>query len=440
MKYLCLVVALMAISAGRAAGQDRSITDPDYELKTSGLYQIQKIEADNSAVVSRFPPLHRATTSIDFGEDGTEVIFGLSLAHTRTPMEIPETIAQWLVDETAKSKVNTLVDYASDAFFSTDTARVVGYIKGYDPRAGFSTGMIYAENTITRESHPIVVLVHEDGRFEADIPMQHPVYSGIVFERRWIRFYVEPGQTVSILLDWEEFLEADRQRNIQYQFQHVVYGGPAARVNSELLQVESPTPDYRALEQKIKQQSPADFKHEQDARWKAETAHLERTLANNDWLPQTQSLLRHELALSYANYLYDFLMNRGHYAKEDPTNEALNAPVDKTYYDFVQGLPLDDPSVLASSMFSTFVNRFEFSAPLMSRKRNVSVNAAKPFEDFLRHDRKVALSEEDEEFLAMEREVHEQITAIFNETGGQIPDSVLQSINGRVGRKKHRFL
>src|SRR5690606_21020673 len=124
------------------------------------------------------------------------------------------------------------------AFFSNDTARLVGYLKGYDPRAGFSTGIIYAENVLTRESHPIVVEIYEDGRFEAQIPMRHSIYTGMFINRRPIPFYLEPGQTLSMVIDWAEFLAADRQRNIRYEFHKMVYAGPLARINDELLKTK----------------------------------------------------------------------------------------------------------------------------------------------------------------------------------------------------------
>ena len=42
--------------------------------------------------------------------------------------------------------------YGTD-FFRKDTAHLRGFLKGYDPRAGFSTGMIYTGNEPVSYTH-----------------------------------------------------------------------------------------------------------------------------------------------------------------------------------------------------------------------------------------------------------------------------------------------
>lgn len=108
-------------------------------------------------------------------------------------------------------------DYGTD-FFRKDTAHLRGFLKGYDPRAGFSTGMIYTGNELTREDYPTVIQIHPDGRFEADFLLNHPWEGYISSKRTSIPFYIEPGETLFISLDWEDFLMADRYRDRRYEF------------------------------------------------------------------------------------------------------------------------------------------------------------------------------------------------------------------------------
>lgn len=337
------------------------------------------------------------------------MIYGLSLVSAQpadTPTEeIPPAIQQWLDQALAESKVKELVDYESPAFFSNDTARLVGYLKGYDPRAGFSTGIIYAENVLTRESHPIVVEIYEDGRFEAQIPMRHSIYTGMFINRRPIPFYLEPGQTLSMVIDWAEFLAADRQRNIRYEFHKMVYAGPLARINDELLKTKPTFPDYSALKGKIQQMTPADFKREQVAAWKEAAAQLEAQFAQQALLPQTKTLQRTELMLSYSNYLFDFMMNRRFAATKDSTNEILKVPADDHYYDFLQELPLDRQTIVVPLSFSTFINRFEYCDLFMESSRVVNelTQPKRSLNSFLFEQLNLTPSKEDQEFLALEQ-------------------------------------
>jgi|GEM_PF-198673 len=470
MKFIGVLSVLIVGMVNCLFPQQRVITTPAYEFKTSGIYQIEKIESTgtetrvhvlctfipgwwvnfsketfikpsgtddklfirdmmggsideritmpatgDSAFVLIFPPLPSKTQEIDFAEDGKAVIFGLSLVHSQAPVEsareIPEGVQRWLDQAVAESKVKEPIDYGTSAFFTRDTARLVGYLSGYDPRAGFSTGMIYAENVMTQESYPVVVDVHEDGRFEARIPMQHPIHTAIVFERRWIPFYIEPGQTLSVVLDWDEFLEADRKRNIRYKFSNIDFTGPLAQMNDELLQWEIPYPDYPALQQKQKKMTPADFRREQMPVWEEATASLEKQLAQNKLLPQTETLLRLELMISHSNYLFDFLLNRDYYATQDSTNEVLKVPAEDEYYDFLKALPLDNPCILATRDFSTFINRFEYCKPFEGAYHTVTsmLQPQKHWKSFLFEELGLTPSEDDKEFLEMEQSLQARL-------------------------------
>ncbi len=413
-----LSVLVFGIGDGLFA-QQRSVTYPAFEFRATSIYEIEKIElsaaetrvhvlcrfipgwwvnfssetfirpsgsedrllisgmvggtigqqitmpaSGDSAVVLVFPPVPANTLAIDLAEDGKPVIFGLSLDRSTQPTAaakpLPNAVQRWIDQALADSQVKEPVVYGTDAFFSRDTARLVGYINGYDPRAGFSTGMIYAGNDLTRESYPVVVDVYDDGRFEARIPMQHPIHTYVAFERRVIPFYIEPGQTLSMLLDWDDFLEADRKRNRRYEFGQLSFGGPLARINDELRQWAIPYPDHQVLGEKQRTMTPADFKRAHMPVWEEATASLAARLAQQELLPQTEALLRAELMVSHASYLFDFLMSRNYYAQQDTANAVLKAPVSDDYHDFLANMPLDNPLLLATRDFSTFINRFEY--------------------------------------------------------------------------------
>jgi len=414
MKTCNLFALLLCLSFGLSA-KTTSIINPCYEFKTTGIMNIGKIEltdtatfftinctfipkwwvmfsnervirdsetgqeykikniigatfnerlwmpeSGDSAVALVFPPLPETVKKIDFDQ-----IFGISLdpnkAGTRSPAALLPEVKNWMDAQLAKAKAEPLVDFQSPAFFNDEPARLIGCIKGYDPRAGFSTGIVYSSNEFTRNDFPVVAQILPDGRFEVEIPMNTPKYSYVVFNDQYLfRFYIEPGQTLAMTLDWEEFLIADRKRNIRYKFKQIEFAGPLTSMNEELLAYESPEPDYNSLQEKRKTMTPADFKAEQENALETNRVKFEEHLKNNPLSKKTKTILYNSLVLSNASYLFDFLMNRDYYARQDTANAILKLPVDNTYYDFLKKIDLNDQSLLTTWEFSTFINRFEY--------------------------------------------------------------------------------
>jgi hypothetical protein len=313
-----LIITLLTISISLTA-KNIVIEKPAFEIKTTGIYNITKIElrkketrvhihstfipkwwvrfskknfiqdvttgekhypvaitggefdkkismgaSGDSSFILIYPALPKSVKKLNYAEDDKAIIFGISLdpkaQHEPRSQTIPTDIRNWLDAEHSKAKRKQMVNYESPGFFNSDSARLIGYIKGYDQRVGFSTGMIYAKNEVTNEDYPVIVKIHEDGRFESSIPMHFPKHSYMRFENTSINFYVEPGQTLSVILDWEEFLTADRLRNIRYQFQNIEYDGPAAALNKELNSIKIGSYDYKDLQKAESSKTPAEFK------------------------------------------------------------------------------------------------------------------------------------------------------------------------------------
>lgn len=320
----------------------------------------------------------------------------LSLAHSakayRTVManDIPDSIQNWLDAELAKGKVKTLVDYNSSAFFTRDTARIIGYIKNYD-RQLFTTGISYAGNNITNEDTPIAIIVKEDGRFEAKVPMSHPRHTHALFQGRMFNFYVEPGQTLAVILDWNGPLTEDNSK-----FRTTQYRGPSAEISEGLSKITLKTPD-RDLVRSANKLSPAEFKESLLASWKESEGRLEKDLTKQHISPQAENILRKEIVLMYATSFFNYLSYRESSARNDTASKILKAPVEKSFFNFLQNFSLNDPALLVTSGFSTFVNRFEFSNPLYFR--NSFTVKQKPFHDFLTTDIKLSLSRDDSLYI-----------------------------------------
>jgi hypothetical protein len=192
----------------------------------------------DSMFILIFPKIDKSVEKINLkGEEaGSWSIYGISLnpKAKRRDNTVPQEVRKWIDEELAKASRKTLMDFDAGEFFSHDTARLIGYIKGYDRRAYFSTGTIVMTNEIINEKKFNQVNIDSDGRFECLLPVKYPLYLTIYFDKFSIDFYIQPGTSLSMILDWEEFRKADRLRNIKYKFSDIQFDGATAAVNKEL--------------------------------------------------------------------------------------------------------------------------------------------------------------------------------------------------------------
>ncbi len=498
MKQSILFLFILFFQIGALLAQTKVINNPAYEFKTSGIFNVEKIELSDSAtriyihntflpkwwvsfdrkdtifdsetgkayaitgiegaefdkrlvmpvsgdstIVQIYEPLDKGVRKIDYNKS----IFGISLdesiAGAKKPAEVPAEVTKWLNAEVAKSKRKNPIDFNSSEFFTSGTGRLVGFIKGYDVRSDFSTAIIYASNVITREDFPVVIQIHSDGRFEANIPMNHPLNTQFSLSHFRIPFYLEPGQTLSIILDWEEFLKADRLRNIRYKLQNVVYQGPLAKVNQDLNGFKPKDFDYKKFKKKTETHTPEEFMNDQlsesksqmkllenyiaehsafpnveQTNWKEHVpkdfdqaklkklkAELEQTVKDHNSkviCPQAVSILRTQTQLENATKMFDYVMSRSYQARKDTSNAVLKIPIPANYYGFLKEIPMNDQSMLVSGEFSTFINRFEFCElfrvhPVINQ---ANITPVKSLLSFLQEE-KVPLTEAQEKLLSL---------------------------------------
>lgn len=358
-------------------------------------------ESGEKTIVLIFPPISEGVKKIDYNNE----VFGISLVEgtnkSHKSSEIPELISKWIDKELKKSTNKPLANFSSKEFFNESTGRLIGYIKGYDVRLGFKTGIMYTRNDITREDYPVVIEIHPDGRFEADIPLTNASYSYVVFKNSGVKFYIEPKQTLAMILDWDEFLYADKMRKTRHNFKNITFKGPLAKINEDLIGFNSKDFDYKSFDKKRRTISPQAFKEEEAIEYIKNLENLENYLKNNSISDKAKVLIKSKIDLEHANYLFDFVSNRDYYAKEDPANPILKLPVENDYFDFLQKMDLNDQSLLALGEFSIFVNRLEYSKPILVYPKPNATNTFKPektFEQYLEVE-KITISDNDKVLL-----------------------------------------
>jgi len=231
---------------------------------------------------------------------------------------LPTAIASWLEQELAKSKDQALIALQETNFFGSDTVKIVGYLLGYDRRAGFSSGIIYYSNDLTNEDFPTTIRIQEDGRFETTLIMGYPKVLQLLINDQWIDMYAEPGQTVGLLLDWDDFIAAGQQSDERYNFQHTKYLGPTAAINEQLTSYKQAAIDYRKFLEERLTTTADDFLHRTSTTWADERRRLDSFLVGKNLHPITTKILYNKVDLTYCNLLFDFTYNRDYLATTNP--------------------------------------------------------------------------------------------------------------------------
>lgn len=353
---------------GKDVYLENDTTGERYMIKgIKGIDFDHKIITPNSGdtlVTLVFPHLDKNIKKLNFGEGNKALIFGISLTETASVKKtqgIPNSVQKWLDSQTSQEIVKSSQSNYDLEFFKNDSIKVVGYIKGYDKRAGFSSGIIYQANNLTREDHPTTIQVYDDGRFEVQFPAFHPMRTALLINAQRIPFYAEPGNTVGIILDWRDFLAMDRYRNRSKEFEYIRYFGDNQMINSQLSGFKLERPDYSLLEKLQKTVRPDEFKKAQMGKWFVERKRLDSILMRQNLLSKTQIILKNELDLLFANYLFDYESDRGYFAKQDTSNAILKAVTPRDYFDFIKHIDLNNKSLLINGAFSLFINCFEYS-------------------------------------------------------------------------------
>lgn len=252
-----------------------------------------------------------------------------------------------------------------DDFFHNDSVCLQGYLDGYDPRLGFDSGILYLEDNIISQEYPVVVPIKPDGSFQCKFVLQHPICHNLLLNNNWIPYYAEPGDTVTLYLDWEDLMARSRARDNSYPLPHTAHMGRRADLSylATTLKQSFYYP-YDKLSKAQKTLTPAQFQEQLKpvvAQWQQQADSLCRLYAPSQ---KAVSLIRNQMAMQVGSTYLNFQMSRNYYAQQDSTNRVLQVQPDASYYNFLKEMPLNEQSALANSNISTFINRFEYMNPL----------------------------------------------------------------------------
>lgn len=456
--FICLIPLI-------AAAQVKVIENPDYSIRNTGLETISKIELQDTVTkvymhisflpgwwveyyptdflkpvnsddkyfllgveneelnkqlstpsgeadyVLLFPPLDKSIKEVHYGDikNGQEVIaiHNISLENSfdkvryQKSREIPDSIKKRLEEEIKKTLDKETVDFDSDSFFGNEPARLVGFIRGYTSET-IKTITIYSRS-LSGEILPLPLKLYPDGYFDADIHIEHPkMLSFRLLKSGEANFYIEPGHTLAMILDWEDVLKGDRYRDRQYIFTNTEFAGSLAEVNRDLLKRTIFKPSWYEKEGRKKNMSPTEHRKDIEDRINNNLEALLKTETEHPLHPKAKRLIENEIKAEALTELLDFDINylRREYEKEEP-------PISTDYYSPLNLLTDDRSllSVLSSDQLLSSLN----NASIFFRPGNIYRPEFKPnesFGDYLDSQGKV-VSEELSKYLPLIQETLE---------------------------------
>lgn len=368
---------------------------------------------DDDSIVSvemDFPPLPASWNEFDLignKPSGEIRVIGISLNRQQPPVALPPRPA---VHPSPPLPVIT---------FEPDTAWLQGRFIGYHRRLNLPDGKIVLTDLLTRQQTTVEVLVADDGTFAVQLPLCHPVQQRLILGDRYIPFYIEPDDTLSLQIPLDELLVPYRNiREIEQNFTHLTYQGRNAQANYELRQIrlqEAETND--GWMQAMRTLPPSLYYQAEENKLKVK---LERL--HSDW--QTQKLASKAYPLSILNNYYLFLSHLIVYnviKKSEAGCEYLKYR--NTDTPFATIYPLNEPLSVAVEYYLPFITLLEEQANSTTPPDWTSVE----FIEALKA-RNVDLSPEEKEALRLALDGN---TAIAPQT-----QEIIQQLNDRCEKEQ----
>ncbi|AWK06214.1 hypothetical protein HYN56_19070 [Flavobacterium crocinum] len=349
-------------------------------------------------------------------------IADVSKEKTAVAVEVPKEIEEWMNSEFLKIKKQPIADFNSSDFYNKTNGRLIGYINGYNKNLGFTTGIVYWINEITSEDLPAVIQIHPDGRFEADLPLSYPIYLNAIIKDVSIPLYIEPGQVVACIVDIKDLLPVSDNS----KFKKVFYKGTLEQINNDLLNFDYNIIDFEDTERKINSLPAEDFKSNQFAEQKENLESLDNYIKSHQFSSKAAVIIKNDIYLKTAINLFEFPQIKFR-SLAHPDKKAVNT-LDNSFYNFLKEFPLNDQSLLVSSLFGTFENLFEFSQPF-------SVEPSR--EIFRVTPEKNILAYLDEQAVKISKEDRELLNAIYNSSNAS--KTVVENRENKVKQFREKY-
>lgn len=305
-----------------------------------------------------------------------------------------------LIKYTSKPNPSTLV--ASNETFKLpimklDSAIYSGYIKGYSPRCGIKTGMLYLNNAIEGDQNSYTIQIGENGFFTLKVPMANPQMVYIPKLSSSPEVFLDPGKTLFQLIDFGS------------NGMSSLFMGDNARINSDLSKLSKIYSfDYQKMQEKILDFTPEEYKTWCLDGLKKDMDSLDKVLANFEISSKALQIKKIILEQRYASNIMSYSMNfESAYRKKNKIPQTqrelpIERPkLDNKYYSFLTDDMVNNPLGMLTSEYYFFLNRLMYLDILRGDSKSYSTL------DFLKE-----LKKSGEKMTDQENELLQKMTEI----------------------------
>ncbi|TKG95792.1 TlpA family protein disulfide reductase [Puteibacter caeruleilacunae] len=249
--------------------------------------------------------------------------------------------------------------------FKVDSASYSGYIIGYTPRMGKTTGTLHFNNVLTGNQENYVVKIREDGYFNIKLQMYNPeeIYARMPFFNENI--FLEPGKDL-----FHVIVIGDKRASL--------FMGESAQINTDLKKLDRLTnKDYKLFNKNILDRDVEGFKHFCLDMMNKELSKIEAYAQDHAICQKALQVQKYSTTLRYlmAAMEYDWTYENAYREKHNiPRNQRqLNIEYEKpdaAYYDFLTPEIVNDKLAAVSASLYFFFNRVKYLDILRDGQRS----------------------------------------------------------------------
>jgi thiol-disulfide isomerase/thioredoxin len=247
-------------------------------------------------------------------------------------------------------------DLFSPPAFKYDSVAISGYLKGYSPRIGSTTGTIYVNNLLTSNQDNYLIRLSDNGYFSVKIPFYYPHEVFVRSELINGILYLEPGKDLFIMIDPEL---SDLP----------LFMGENALLNSDLHELRKINAyNYEDIQEHILNMSPDMYKTYITNLKDKELRMLDSLTKSRPFTAKAIQVRGMSIFYRHAYNLMDYNMAfEGVYRrinKIPSTQRSIQVKIEKPgadFYDFVTDDLTNNPLAILTNEYYYFINRLKYN-------------------------------------------------------------------------------
>ena len=309
-------------------------------------------------------------------------------------------------------------DLFKPSAFKYDSVVFSGYLKGYSPRTGVTTGTLYINNILTSNQDNFLIRISDNGYFSVKIPYYYPHETFVRSDLITGSIYLEPGKDLFIMID-PDLTDLP------------LFMGENALLNADFHELNKiKVYNYQDLQEKILNMSPVMYKtYFLDLKNK-ELNLLDSLTKSRPFKAKAIQLKKIGIIYKCAYNLMDYsIAFEGAYRtinKIPSSQRSIPIKTEKPgvdYYDFVTDEFTNNPLAILTNDYYYYINRLKYNEFLRGQARGYTTldlgreleNAGFP----LTEEEKVMVVDLKNNFVA---EANDELNAFMQKYGNQYSD------------------